>query len=47
MASTAATVGNVEAIAIDQGASLQGWQISLSGGGAVRWLKTELAPSPP
>jgi len=32
---TAATVGNVEAIAIDQGASLQGWQISLSGGGAV------------
>jgi hypothetical protein len=32
-AATAATVGNVEAIAINQQASLQGWQISLTGGG--------------
>ena len=34
-AATAATVGNAEAIAINQGASVQGWQVSLAGGGAV------------
>ena len=33
-AATAATVGNVEAIAINQGAQVQGWEVSL-GGGAV------------
>jgi alpha-galactosidase len=35
---TAATVGNLEAIAINQGASMQGWEITLGSGGA--------APSP-
>ena len=32
-AATAATVGNVEAIAINQGASMQAWQIALNGSG--------------
>ena len=34
-AATAATVGNLEAIAINQGASVQAWQIPLGGGGAA------------
>ena len=34
-AATAATVGNAEAIAINQEASLQGWEVSLSGGGVA------------